>query len=48
MSVWHWLKREIQTVRSSRLDIPKKFFVTALTIDNQNLITSDFTIDYSQ
>ncbi len=35
MSVRHWLKREIQTVRSSRLDNPKKFFVTLVTQDNQ-------------
>lgn len=37
MSVRHWLKREIQTVRSSRLDNPKKFFVSQLPIDNQSI-----------
>lgn len=35
MSVWQRLKREIQTVRSSRLDNSKKFLVSQLTIGNQ-------------
>jgi len=37
MSVRQRLKREIQTVRSSRLDNPKKFLVSQLPINNQSV-----------
>lgn len=37
MSVRQRLKREIQTVRSSRLDNSKKFLVSQLPIDNQSV-----------
>lgn len=35
MSVWHWLKNKFQMARSGHLDIPKKFLVSQIPIDNQ-------------